>query len=149
MKKTILNALLGSLAVSMFALSMPSFADVTQEDVERFVTRYNVNKDGMISRVEVMKRAAEMFDKMDTGKKGMLDDKKTMAFLLELQKSDGAPSGYMISKADMMKKIETSFDKLTNVCNSCHERAGRTFIIIRKPTFPSPYSNQLFAPPPQ
>ena len=112
MKKTILNALLGSLAVSMFALSMPSFADVTQEDVERFVTRYNVNKDGMISRVEVMKRAAEMFDKMDTGKKGMLDDKKAMAFLLELKKSDGAPSGYMISKADMMKKIETAFDKL-------------------------------------
>ena len=112
MKKTILNALLGSLAVSMFALSMLSFADVTQADVERFVTKYDVNKDGMISRVEVMKRAAEMFDKMDTGKKGMLDDKKTMAFLLELQKSDGAPSGFMISKADMMKKIETAFDKL-------------------------------------
>ncbi len=113
MKKTILNTLLGSLAVSMFALSMPSFADKwTQEDTERFIAKYDVNKDGMLSRVEVMKRAAEMFDKMDTGKKGMLDDKKAMAFLLELQKSDGAPSGYMISKADMMKKIETAFDKL-------------------------------------
>ena len=66
----------------------------------------------MISRVEVMKRAAEMFDKMDTGKKGMLDDKKAMAFLLELQKTDGGTSGYMMSKADVMKKIETAFDKL-------------------------------------
>jgi hypothetical protein len=35
-----------------------------------------------------------------------------MEFLLELKKSDGAPSGYMVSKADMMKKIETAFDKL-------------------------------------
>ena len=112
MKKSLLNVLMGSIAVSMMGMSMPSFADVTQEDVERFVTKYDTNKDGMISRVEVVKRAAEMFDKMDTGKKGMLDDKKAMAFLLELQKSDGGTSGYMISKADMMKKIETAFDKL-------------------------------------
>lgn len=112
MKKSLLKVLMGSIAVSMMGLSLPSFADVTQEDVERFVTRYDVNKDGMLSRVEVMKRAAEMFDKMDTGKKGMLDDKKAMAFLLELQKSDGGTSNFMISKADMMKKIETAFDKL-------------------------------------
>ena len=112
MKKSLLNVLMGSIAISMMGMSMPSFADVTQEDVERFVTKYDTNKDGMISRVEVMKRAAEMFDKMDTGKKGMLDDKKAMAFLLELQKSDGGTSGYMVSKADMMKKIETAFDKL-------------------------------------
>ena len=112
MKKPLLNVLMGSIAISMIGMSMPSFADVMQEDVERFVTKYDTNKDGMISRVEVMKRAAEMFDKMDTGKKGMLDDKKAMAFLLELQKSDGGTSGYMVSKADMMKKIETAFDKL-------------------------------------
>lgn len=112
MKKSLLKVVMGSIAVSVMGLSMPSFADVTQADVERFVTKYDVNKDGMISRVEVMEMAAKMFDKMDTGKKGMLDEKKAMAFLLELQKSDGAPSGYMISKADMMKKIETAFDKL-------------------------------------
>ncbi len=112
MKKSLLNVLMGSIAISMMGMSMPSFADFTQEDVERFVTKYDTNKDGMLSRVEVMKRAAEMFDKMDTGKKGMLDDKKAMAFLLELQKSDGGTSSYMVSKADMMKKIETAFDKL-------------------------------------
>ena len=32
--------------------------------------------------------------------------------VLELQKSDGAPNTYMTSKADMMKKIETAFDKM-------------------------------------
>ena len=113
MKKSLLKVALGSIAVSMMGLSMPAFADdVTQADVERFVTRYDINKDGMISRTEVMNRAAEMFDKMDTGKKGMLDDKKAMAFLLELQMDGSAKSGYMMSKADMMKKVEKAFDKL-------------------------------------
>jgi hypothetical protein len=112
MKKSLLKVVMGCIAVSMMGLSLPSFADVTQEDVERFVTKYDINKDGMLSRVEVMKRAAEMFDKMDTSKKGMLESKKAMAFLLELQMTDGGTSGYMESKADMMKKIETAFDKL-------------------------------------
>ena len=112
MNQPLLKALAGAIAASLMALSTATFADVNQADVERFVTRYDTNKDGMISRAEVMKRAAEMFDKMDTGKKGMLDDKKAMAFLLELQKTDGGTSGYMMSKADVMKKIETAFDKL-------------------------------------
>ena len=112
MKKSLMKVALASVAFATISLSIPAFADVTQEDVNRFVTMYDVNKDGMISRVEVMKKAAEMFDKMDTGKKGMLDEKKAMAFLLELQKSDGGTSGYMISKADMMKKIEVMFDKM-------------------------------------
>lgn len=112
MKKSLMKVALASVAFATISLSIPAFADVTQEDINRFVTMYDVNKDGMISRVEVMKKAAEMFDKMDTGKKGMLDEKKAMAFLLELQKSDGGSSGYMISKADMMKKIEVMFDKM-------------------------------------
>ncbi len=112
MKKSLLKLAVSSIAVAMMGMSIPAFADVTQEDLNRFVTMYDVNKDGMISRVEVMTKAADMFDKMDTGKKGMLDDKKAMAFLLELQKSDGGSNGYMISKKDMMKKIETAFDKL-------------------------------------
>lgn len=111
MKKSKLNVVMGSVAVAMMGLAMPAFADVTQADLDRFVTMYDVNKDGMISKKEVMSRAAEMFDKMDTGKKGMLDDKKAMAFLLELQKTDGY-TGQMMSKADMMKKIETMFDKM-------------------------------------
>jgi hypothetical protein len=112
MKKSLLKVVMGSIAASLMGLSMPSFADVTQADVERFVTQCDTNKDGMVSRVEVLKRAAENFDKMDTSKKGMLDEKKAMAFLFELQKTDGGTSGYMVSKADMMKKIETAFDKL-------------------------------------
>lgn len=112
MNKSLARTAISFISVFVMGLSMSAFADVTQEDVERFVTRYDVNKDGMVSRVEVMKRAAEMFDKMDTSKKGMLESKKAMEFLLELQKGDGAPNTYMMSKAEMMKKIETAFDKM-------------------------------------
>ena len=41
----------------------------------------------MISRVEVMKRAAEMFDKMDAARKEVLNKKQVDAFLRELMKS--------------------------------------------------------------
>lgn len=111
MKKSMLKVVMCGVALSMLGLSIPAFADVTQEDINRFVKMYDSNKDGMVSKAELMKRASEMFDKMDTGKKGMMDDKKAMAFLLELQKSDGAV-GHMMSKADIMKKIEAAFDKL-------------------------------------
>ena len=111
MKKSIQRVALAAVAASMLGLCAPAFADINAEDINRFQTMYDINKDGMLSRVEFMTRAAEMFDKMDTGKKGMLDDKKAMAFLLELQKGDGSP-GHMMSKADMMKKIGAAFDKL-------------------------------------
>ena len=112
MNKRTLRLMLGSLiATSLFVMAMPSFAEASEEDINRFVTSCDTNKDGMISKAEVMKHAAGMFDKMDTGKKGMLDDKQAMFFLLELQKTDGA-FGQMTSKADFMKKIEGMFDKM-------------------------------------
>jgi hypothetical protein len=49
-------------------------------------------------------------------------------------------------KAKNVVGFELSFSALTTACNSCHQTAGREFIIIRRPTFPSPYSNQLFTP---
>ena len=110
MKKSILNVLMGSVAVALMGLSIPAFAEATEADINRFVEMCDTNKDGMLSKAEVMKRAADMFDKMDTGKKGMMDDKQFMAFLLELQKTDGVV-GQMMSKADLMKKIGNMFDK--------------------------------------
>ena len=43
-------------------------------------------------------------------------------------------------------KFEKAFTQMTAECNSCHDAAGRPFIYVRRPTFPSPYSNQVFAP---
>ena len=59
-------------------------------------------RDGMISKDEIMKRATMAFDKMDAGKKGMVDDKKTIAFLAELSKTDGS-NGAMVSRADFWR----------------------------------------------
>jgi hypothetical protein len=110
MNKTALKLALGSLATALIGLSAPAVADILPGDVERFVKVCDSNKDGMISKAEVMKRAADMFDKMDTGKKGMMDDKKAASFLFELQKTDGN-QGAMTSRADFLKKVEAAFDK--------------------------------------
>jgi len=100
------------IAASLLAVSSLAFADLTPADLARNVTFYDVNKDGMISRTEFMKMAAERLEKM-TAKDGMYDSKKAMAFLLELQKGDSNYSGStMMSKADLMKKLEEMFDKV-------------------------------------
>ena len=44
------------------------------------------------------------------------------------------------------KKFLQSFAEMTTACNRCHEAAGRAFILVRTPAFPSPYSNQVFSP---
>lgn len=43
-------------------------------------------------------------------------------------------------------QFEKAFSGITAQCNACHEAAGRPFINVRTPKFPSPYSNQLFDP---
>jgi hypothetical protein len=110
MKRKFANLAWASFAAITLGLSAPAFADLNAEDINRFVRNNDANKDGMVSKVEVMNRAASMFDKMDSGKKGMLDEKKAMAFLLELQNTDGNRN-VMITRADYMKKVEAAFDK--------------------------------------
>jgi len=45
-------------------------------------------------------------------------------------------------------KFDQSFVQLTAECNRCHEAADRAFIFIRRPSFPSAFSNQLYGPRP-
>ena len=112
MKTSILNLIVSAAAVAMIAMPIPALAEATEAQIDRFVSMYDFNKDGKISRAEIMKRSSDMLDKMNKDKNGMVDDKKAMAFLLELQMGDGAPSGYMASKSEMLKKIGDMFDKL-------------------------------------
>jgi len=111
MKKNFLKFALSSIAVSVLSLSAPVYAGTSPEDANRFVKMYDSNKDGMVSKAELMKRAEEMLAKMPKDKAGMMDEQKTLAFLLELQKSDGG-LGRMMSKEDIMKKVGTAFDKM-------------------------------------
>ena len=48
-------------------------------------------------------------------------------------------------KAKDRNAFKKSFIVLTNACNSCHQQANISFVVIRVPTS-SPYSNQVFPP---
>jgi hypothetical protein len=51
-------------------------------------------------------------------------------------------------KAKDEAKFDRSFAQMTAECNRCHEAADRAFIFIRRPAFPSTFSNQLYGPRP-
>lgn len=53
----------------------------------------------------------ELSTPSNTKTAGLLNEKKSIAFLLELQRGDDGTSDYLTSKADIMKKVETAFDK--------------------------------------
>ena len=111
MKKANLSRLfLTAIAAAMVSIAAPAFADSSPEDISRFVQMCDTNKDGMVSKAELMKRAEAMLAKMPASKEGMVDSKKALAFIMELQKSDGG-LGYMTSKSDFMKKMDAAFDK--------------------------------------
>ena len=115
MNKTKFSRVLMTLIATAFVgaivtTTSPVFADSSQEDLQRFVKMFDTNKDGMVSKAEMMKRTEAMMAKMPADKDGMVDSKKALAFLMELQKSDGG-LGYMTSKTDLMKKMEMMFEK--------------------------------------
>ncbi len=70
-------------AVALAAFSTAMMA------VHKFVKMCDTDKDGMVSKAEVMKMVDKMFDKHDTKKMGKLDKKQAEAFLMELMKGGG------------------------------------------------------------
>ncbi len=56
---------------------------------DAFVKMCDTDKDGMVSKSEVMKMVEKMYDKHDTKKMGKLDKKQVEAFLKELMKGGG------------------------------------------------------------
>lgn len=87
--------LLKTLASSMFAVSLLAAPAVFGADtskmvnMEEFMKSCDMDKDGMMSKAEMMQHMEKMFDKMDTKKTGKLDKKQTEAFLKQLT----APGG--------------------------------------------------------
>jgi Ca2+-binding EF-hand superfamily protein len=66
-----------------------AFAAKEDESADKFVKMCDTDKDGMVSKAEVMKAVEKMFDKHDTKKMGMLDKKQAEKFLAELMKGGG------------------------------------------------------------
>ena len=110
MKATRMKTMFGAAVLALASLAQPALADINADEINIFVKMCDTNKDGMISKDEVMKRAEMAFAKADAGKKGMADDKKTIAFLAELAKSDGS-NGAMVSRTDFMKRVEMAWSK--------------------------------------
>ena len=107
--KTICASLTAAFALS---LTLPAHADVTLEDANRFVKMCDTNKDGMVSKAEMMAHMKKTLASMPADKDGMVDEMKTMALLLQLQLGDGNPQPKMISKAMLMKKVEAVFTRM-------------------------------------
>lgn len=107
----ILRQTLTAAVLGVSAIATTAHADILPGDLNRYITKCDVNKDGMISRVEFIDMITAKFSKMDA-KDGMVDSKKAMAFLLELTKGDGNPvPSQMMAKADVVKMIGEMFDK--------------------------------------
>jgi hypothetical protein len=45
-------------------------------------------------------------------------------------------------------KFDQAFDEMSTGCNRCHGAADRAFIVIRRPSYPSAFSNQQYSPRP-
>lgn len=43
-------------------------------------------------------------------------------------------------------KFDQAFDELNTGCNRCHVAADRAFIVIRRPSYPTAFSNQQYSP---
>jgi len=51
-------------------------------------------------------------------------------------------------KAKNGAKFDQAFDEMNAGCNRCHAAGDRAFIIIRRPSYPSAFSNQQYRPRP-
>ncbi len=47
-------------------------------------------------------------------------------------------------KAKNEAKFDQAFDEMSAGCNRCHGAADRAFIVIRRPSYPSAFSNQQY-----
>jgi Ca2+-binding EF-hand superfamily protein len=84
--RTITKALAVAAAVAC-TMGLPMAHAEGTMDAEKFVKMCDKDKDGMVSKAEMMKMMEQMFDKQDTKKTGKLDKAQVDAFLKELIKS--------------------------------------------------------------
>ena len=65
-------------------MALPAAQAGDNMDAAKFVTMCDKDKDGMVSKAEMMKMMEQMFDKHDSKKAGKLDKKQVDEFLKEL-----------------------------------------------------------------
>lgn len=72
-------------ALAVGTIAVPALAAEETFNSDTFVKMYG-DKDGMVSKAEVMKQVEKMFDKADAKKMGKLDKQQVENFLRELMK---------------------------------------------------------------
>jgi hypothetical protein len=77
------------LVLAAFAAALAATPALAREDLsaDPFMFKYDMDKDGMMSKKEVMMMVEKMFDRQDTKKMGKLDKKQFELFLQELMKN--------------------------------------------------------------
>ncbi|MDQ3027983.1 MAG: hypothetical protein M3R58_15965 [Pseudomonadota bacterium] len=70
-------------------LAAPAVQAREDMDADKFVKMCDADKDGMVSKAEMMKMMEKMFDKQDTKKMGKIDKKQVDAFLKDFMKMSG------------------------------------------------------------
>ncbi len=98
------------IAALMVGVAPVASADILPGDLNRFVTKCDVNKDGMITRSEFIDMALEKVKPM-ADKNGMVDSKKAMRLLLDITKGE-FNAGDLVSNDAFMKKLGAMFDKM-------------------------------------
>ena len=87
--------LINKLATSMFAVSLLTATAAFAADhphkmnMDEFMKSCDMDKDGMMSKAEMLAHMEKMFDKMGTKKTGKMDKKQTEFFMKQFT----APSG--------------------------------------------------------
>ena len=77
-------------AVSLLVAPAVFAADATKKvNMDEFMKSCDMDKDGMMSKDEMLAHMGKMFDKMDTKKAGKFDKKQTEIFMKQFT----APSG--------------------------------------------------------
>ena len=68
-------------APAAFAEDHPGKMKMGKVNMDEFMKSCDMDKDGMMSKAEMLAHMEKMFDKMDTKKTGKLDKKQTERFL--------------------------------------------------------------------
>ena len=86
-----LTQTLAAAALTSLAFAIPTAYADDAANANNFVKMCDQDKDGMVSKAEVMKMVEKMFDKQDAKKTGKLDKKQVELFLNSLM--DGSSGG--------------------------------------------------------
>ena len=84
------SKVLAMAAMAAAIVAAPAVQAREDMDANIFVKNFQMDKDGMVTKEEFMKKMEKMFDKQDTKKMGKIDQKQLEQFWKDFTKEGGA-----------------------------------------------------------